>query len=182
MMKVHELTEDEREQMTEQLFEKLNIEGKHLSKEELEKEIIDYLSKKHPCSLATCGKNGKPRISVVDYVNDGLIIYIFSEGGYKFKNIKENNEVAIGIGTSTQTIRSVRGVNIEGIAEVFTEDTEEFSYAMKLFKPLFEDFEKQIDGPIEFPPGMMRIIRVTPAKMVYYHYNKGIANACWEAE
>ena len=182
MMKVHELTEDEREQMTEQLFEKLNIEGKHLSKEELEKEIIDYLSKKHPCSLATCGKNGKPRISVVDYVNDGLIIYIFSEGGYKFKNIKENNEVAIGIGTSTQTIRSVRGVNIEGIAEVFTEDTEEFSYAMKLFKPLFEDFEKQIGDPVEFPPGMMRIIRVSPIKLVYYHYNKGIANARWEAE
>jgi nitroimidazol reductase NimA-like FMN-containing flavoprotein (pyridoxamine 5'-phosphate oxidase superfamily) len=181
-MGVHELTEDEREQMTNELFQKLNIERKHPSKEELEKEITDYLSKKHPCSLATCGKDCVPRTSVVDYVNDELTIYIFSEGGGKFKNIKENNKVSIGIGTSTQTIRSVRGVNIEGTAEVFTEDTEEFSYAMKLFKPLFEDFEQQIAGPIEFPPGMMRIIRITPAKMVYYHYNKGIANARWEVQ
>lgn len=181
-MDVHELTEEEREQMTEQLFNKLNIEMKHLSKEELEKEIIDYLSKKHPCCLATCGKSGLPRISVVDYVNDGLTIYIFSEGGKKFKNLKENNRVAVGIGTSTQTIRSVRGVNIEGIAEVFTEGTEEFAHAMKLFRPLFEDFEQQIGEPVKFPPGMMRIIRITPANMVYYHYNKGIANVQWEAD
>jgi len=86
------------------------------------------LSRKHPCSLATCGKDGVPRTSVVDYVNDGFNIYIFSEGGREFKNINENNQVSIRIGTSTQTIRSVRGVNIEGIAEVFTEDAEEFAF------------------------------------------------------
>jgi len=181
-MEVHELTEEEREQMLEEGFTMMHIERKHLSKKELEKEIIDYLSKKHPCSLATCGKDGVPRTSVVDYVNDGLTIYIFSEGGRKFKNISENNKVSVGIGTSTQTIRSVRGVNIEGIADVFSEGTEELAYAMKLFKPLFEDFQEQIEGPIEFPPGMMRIIRITPTKMVYYHYNKGIANAQWEAQ
>ena len=181
-MKVHELTEEEREQMTDELFNKLKIDRKHLSREELEKEVVDYLSKKHPCSLATCGKDGVPRTSVVDYVNDGLTIYIFSEGGRKFKNILENNKVSVGIGTSNQTIRSVRGVNIEGIAEVFFEVTEELAYAMKLFKPLFEDFQEQIEVPIEFPPGMMRIIRITPTRMVYYHYNKGIANAQWEAQ
>ena len=181
-MEIYELTEEEREQMTDELFNKLKIERKHLSREALEKEVVDYLSKKHPCSLATCGKDCVPRTSVVDYVNDGLTMYIFSEGGRKFKNIAENNKVSVGIGTSTQTIRSVRGVNIEGIADVFTEGTEDLAYAMQLFKPLFEDFEEQIGGPIEFPPGMMRIIRITPAKMVYYHYNRGIANALWEAQ
>ena len=181
-MKIHELTEEEREQMTDELFNKLKIERQLLSREELEKEVVDYLSKKHPCSLATCGKDGVPRTSVVDYVNDGLTIYIFSEGGRKFKNITENNKVSVGIGTSTQTIRSVRGVNIEGIAEVFPEGTEELAYAMKLFKSLFEDFQEQIEGPLEFPPGMMRIIRITPTKMVYYHYNKGIANGQWAVQ
>ena len=87
-MTVHELTEEEREQMIDQYLSKMQIERKHLSKEELEKEITDYLSKKHPCSLATCGKDGVPRVSVVDYINDGPVIYILSEGGEKFKNIK----------------------------------------------------------------------------------------------
>ena len=113
--------------------------------------------------------------------SSGLRVYIFSEGGGKFKNIEENNRVSIGIGTSTQTIRSVRGVNIAGIADVFTEGTEGFTYAMQLFRPLFEDFEQQIGGPVTFPPGMMRVIRVTPTQMLYYHYNRGIANALWEA-
>ena len=91
-MDVHELTEEEREQMLEEGFTMMHIERKHLSKKELEKEIIDYLSKKHPCSLATCGKDGVPRISIADYVSEGLTIYIFSEGGDKFKNLKENNK------------------------------------------------------------------------------------------
>ncbi|MBW2222396.1 MAG: pyridoxamine 5'-phosphate oxidase family protein, partial [Deltaproteobacteria bacterium] len=102
-MTVHELTEEEREQMIDQYLTKMNIQRKHLSKKELEREIADYLSKKHPCSLASCGKDGVPRISVVDYINEGLTIYILSEGGEKFKNIRENNQVAIGIGTSART-------------------------------------------------------------------------------
>ena len=43
-MDIHELTDDEREQMLEALFKKLNIERKHLVKEELEREIIDYVA------------------------------------------------------------------------------------------------------------------------------------------
>ena len=75
-MEIHELTEEEREQLLEQTFKKLNIERKYPSREELEKEIINYLSKTQACSLATCSKDGEPRISVVDYLNDGLTIYI----------------------------------------------------------------------------------------------------------
>ncbi|MCX5887537.1 MAG: pyridoxamine 5'-phosphate oxidase family protein [Proteobacteria bacterium] len=179
-MEIHELTEAEREQILEQAFSKMKIERKHLSKEELEKEIIDYLGKKQACSLATCGKDGVPRISVVDYVNDGLTIYVFSEGGNKFKNLKENNKVAIGIGTSAQTFRSVRGMNLWGIAEVFTEDTPEFAHGMKLFSHIIKDMEKEMGTPIEIPKGMLRMIRVTPTKIIYCHNNKGIANAHWE--
>ena len=180
-MMVHELTEEQRDKIIADMIKMLSVERKHLSKKELEQEIIDYLSKKHPCSLATCGKDGTPRISVVDYINDGLTIYIMSEGGMKFKNIRENNKVAIGIGTSTQTLRSVRGVNIWGIAEVFTDDTPEFAKGLQLFRPFIEDIEKLKGKPIQIPPGVMRLIRVTPTKVVYFHYNKGIGNALWEA-
>jgi len=181
-MEVHELTEEEREQMLDGAFKMMKVERKHLSKKELEKEIIDYLNKKHPCSLATCSKDGVPRISVVDYINDGLTIYIFSEGGAKFKNIKENNKVAIGIGTGARAVRTTRGVNIWGIAEVFTEDTPEFAHGMKLFSPILKDMEKAIGTPIEMPKGLMRMIRVTPTKMVYTYNKKGIANAHWETD
>ena len=80
-MALHELTEEERDKVFDAMIKLLGVERKHPSKKELEEEIIDYLSKKHPCSLATCGKDGMPRISVVDYISEGLIIYIMSEGG-----------------------------------------------------------------------------------------------------
>ena len=181
-MKVHELTEKEMDRMVDELLKRMNMERKRLTREELEKEIISYLGKKQAWSLATSGKAGAPRISVVDYANDGLTIYIFSEGGKKFKNLKESKNVAIGIGSSSKTFKSVRGVNILGTAEIFTEDTPEFKYAMKLFRPAFEDVENQIGGDLQFPKGMVRILKITPKEIVYYHNNKGILNAHWRAK
>jgi len=181
-MEVHELTEKERERMLDEAFKMMKVERKHPAKHELEAEIIDYLCKKHPCSLATCGKDGVPRISVVDYINDGLTIYIFSEGGDKFQNIKENNKVAVGIGSGARAVRTTRGVNIWGIAEVFTEETPEFAHGMKLFSPILKDMEAAIGTPIEMPKGLMRMIRVTPTRIVYNHNKNGIANAHWKAD
>ncbi len=181
-MEVYELKEAEKEKIIEESFKLMNMERKHLSREDLEKEIIDYLSKTQPCSLATCAKDGTPRISVVDYINEGLTIYIFSEGGDKFKNLKENNRVAIGIGTSAKTVKSVRGINIWGIAEVFTEDTPEFAHGMKFFGPVLKKQSQEVGRTMDFPKGMVRMIRVTPIKIVYFHNNRGIANAHWSAE
>jgi len=175
-------TEEQREQMIDLYYKHKNIERKHPSKEELEKEIIDYLGKKHPCSLATCGKDGIPRISVVDYMNDGLTIYILSGGGQKFQNLLENNHVAIGIGTSARTSLSVRGINIQGIAEIFDDTTQEFAHALELFKPIIATMLGDAGGkPLEIPKGAIHLIRVTPATMVYHHNKKGIKNAHWKA-
>ena len=41
-MKVHSLTEEEREKMVDLYLKKMNIKRKHPTKKELEKEIIDY--------------------------------------------------------------------------------------------------------------------------------------------
>ncbi len=180
-MEIHKLTDEERERMLDGLFTRLNIKRWHPTRRELETEIEDYLRKNHPCTLATCGADGAPRASVVDYVNEGLTVYIFSEGGGKFTNIEENNRVGVGIGTSARTITSVRGLNIQGSAQVFTEDQPEFAHALKLFKPMLDDFESRTGAPVVFPPGMVRVIRITPLHMVYFHYMRGIAHACWDA-
>jgi nitroimidazol reductase NimA-like FMN-containing flavoprotein (pyridoxamine 5'-phosphate oxidase superfamily) len=181
-MQVHELTEEERNRMCEQWLKMVGVEPWHPTREELEHEITDYLRKNQPCSLATCSADGIPRVSVVDYVNDGLVLYIFSEGGDKFKNLSQNKRVAVGIGTSARKALSCRGVNISGIADVFTEETAEFAHGVKLFSRLFNNLKEEMGKPIEFPKGLMRMIRVTPLKMTYHHNRKGIKNAHWESE
>jgi len=180
-MAVHEISEEQRDRIVEKMINVLGLERKHPTKKELEEEIIDYLGKKRPCALGTCGRDGVPRVSMVDYMNDGLTLYILSEGGDKFKNIRENNRVAVGIGTSTHTMRSVRGVNMWGTADIFTDDTPEFAKALQLFKPFLDDIAKLTGKPPQLPPGVMKMIRVTPARMIYFHYNKGIGNEPWEA-
>jgi uncharacterized protein len=179
-MTAHEITPEERQKMVDEALKKMKIKRKHLSREELERAIIDYLSKKQPCSLATCDRNCTPRISVVDYVNEGLTIYILSEGGDKFKNLKENSRVAIGIGTGSRALKT-RGVNMWGIAEVFSDDTPEFAHGIKIFQPVLDDMAKAIGSPIKIPQGILRIIKVTPIKIVYHHTMKGIKHAVWEA-
>ena len=53
---------------------------------------------------------------------------------------------------------------------------------MKIFSPVLKDMEKAVGTPIEIPKGMLRMIRVTPTKIVYHHTSKGIKHAHWEAE
>lgn len=180
-MAVHELTPEELEQMMGKAMKNMKIKRLHLARDELEKEIIDYLSKKQPCSLATCGKDCAPRISVVDYVNDGLTMYIISEGGDKFKNLKENNQVAVGIGTGAKALKT-RGINIWGIADVFADGGPEFEKGIKLFKTIFEQMAQAMGMTSEcpLPRDLLRLIRVTPTKMVYHHTMKGIKHALWK--
>jgi len=179
-MAVHEITYEERNKMYDRALEKMGIQRWHLSREELEKEIIGYLGKKQPCTLATCGKDGWPRVSVVDYVCDGLTIYIFSEGGDKFKNLKENSKVGIGIGTGSRAMKT-RGINIWGIAEVFDDEAPEFARGLEIISPIIRDMEKAAGGSLKIPKGILRLIRITPARMVYHHTVKGIKHAVWEA-
>jgi hypothetical protein len=179
-MPVHELTYEERDQMYDQAMKKMGIERWKPSREELEREIIDYLGKKQPCTLATCGKDGWPRVSVVDYVNDGLIIYIFSEGGDKFKNLRENEKVGVGIGTGSKAMKT-RGINIWGIAQVFDDEAPEFEQGLEIIRPILQDMEKAAGGSVKIPKGLLRLIRITPTRMVYHHTSRGIKHAVWEA-
>jgi hypothetical protein len=179
-MAVHEITYEERDAMYDKALETMGIQRRRPSREELEREIIDYLGKKQPCTLATCGKDGWPRVSVVDYVNDGLTIYIFSEGGDKFKNLRENNRVGIGIGTGSKAMKT-RGINIWGIAEVFDDECPEFAGGLEILRPVIRDIEQATGRSFVFPIGILRLIRVTPVRMVYHHTLKGIKHAVWEA-
>ncbi len=179
-MDISDMSPEQIDMMIDGLFAKLNIERRRLSKEELEGEITDFLNKMHCCSLATCGKDGVPRISVVDYVNDGIDIYVFTEGGRKLKNIRDNNKVSVGIGVSTLSMKAVRGVNIRGTAEVFTDDMPEYGKARELFKPVFDNFLRDTGTPLNVPKGLSKIIRITPYEMVYYHNNRGLYAVSWE--
>jgi hypothetical protein len=85
------------------------------SKEKIEKEILSFLDENstHPgdgtqpgcglkhglaCALGTCRDN-LPRVTPVDFFNDGLNIWILGDPGGKIVNIRTNTNVSVGIYT-----------------------------------------------------------------------------------
>ena len=56
----------------------------------------------------------------------------------------------------------------------------EFEHGMKIFRPVLKDMEEALGVPVVIPKGLLRMIRVTPTKMVYHHTVKGIKHALWE--
>ena len=82
-------------------------------------DIVKYLKKNSLCVLCTCNKD-EPRASPVSYRSDGLTINIFSEiFTYKYKILKKNRKVSIGIYTSSHPDK---GLQLWGKAEVITHE------------------------------------------------------------
>jgi len=106
------------------------------SKEEIEKEILKFLEENstHPgdgtqpgcglkhgisCALGTC-KDNLPRVTPLDFFNDGLNIWILGDPGGKIVNIRTNPNVAVGIYTRMDHSVENRSIQLWGKASLIT--------------------------------------------------------------
>ena len=140
------------------------------TKEEIEKKIIKLLdensSKKGdpsqpgfeinfgtPCALGT-SKNDIPRVTRIDFYNDGLTLWMSGEPGGKLENIRANPNVSVGIYTHVDRSKENRSVMLKGKASLVTyrEQQELFMEVFTKFGIL--DFLKQVirSGLIEKQP------------------------------
>jgi len=110
------------------------------SKEEIEKEILSYLdlNSTHKgdgaqpgcglqhglaCALGTCRDN-LPRVTPVDFFNDGLNIWILGDPGGKLVNIRSNPNVSVGIYTRMDHSVENRSLQLWGKASLVTLEKE----------------------------------------------------------
>ena len=78
-------------------FEKGGIELiESISEESFLKVAEAFLNDHNVLHLATCRDN-VPRCTPLEYFNNGLTVYISSEGGGKFANLKVNSKVSFSI-------------------------------------------------------------------------------------
>ncbi len=155
-------------------FGSQGITVQKLSEDELKDELLAYLKECNILTLATCS-NDIPRATVLEYRNDGFIIYIGSEGGGKFANLKVNPNISFTITSPYTTFFSCRGIQGWGKAEVYDEGTAEFDDGMNVIKP-----ERALAelGMKEMPSVFRRrVIKIIPDKIKYSYLAKGIMNA-----
>ncbi len=106
------------------------------SKEEIEKEILRYLDENSThkgdeslpgcglrhgiaCALGTCRDN-IPRVTPLDFFNDGLNIWILGDPGGKLVNIRANPNVSVGIYTCMDHSVENRSIQLWGKASLIT--------------------------------------------------------------
>ena len=106
------------------------------TKEEIEKEILRFLdessSKKADpsdpywgtkpgiaCALGT-SKDNIPRVTPIDFYNDGLTLWILGDPGGKLVNIRANPNVAVGIYTRMDHSVENRSIQLWGKASLIT--------------------------------------------------------------
>ena len=126
--------EEEIKEMESDFTKILNKKTRRLSKDELKKEIIRFLSENKICTIATC-TNNIPRSTPVRYRSKDMTIYVYTEGGVKIKNIMENPNVSVSLYGDYSGFESVKGLQLWGRAEIIKpEDGEKYVQAKSIIK------------------------------------------------
>jgi len=105
------------------------------TKKEIEKEILEFLnehgSKKRdpskpeganygtPCSLGTCRDN-IPRVTLIDYYNVGLILWMVGDPGGKLADMRANPSVSIAIYGAMGRTKGYKSLRLLGKASLVT--------------------------------------------------------------
>jgi nitroimidazol reductase NimA-like FMN-containing flavoprotein (pyridoxamine 5'-phosphate oxidase superfamily) len=135
------------------------------TKEEIEKEIIKFLdessSKKADpsdphggikpgiaCALGT-SKNNIPRVTPIDFYNDGLTLWMTGDPGEKLATIRANPTVSVGIYNQIDRSEENRSIMLKGKASLVTKREQEELYMEVITKlGILDMFKKAVQSGI----------------------------------
>jgi len=142
------------------------------TKEEIEKEILRFLDKSSSkkadpsdpywgtkpgiaCALGT-SKDNIPRVTPIDFYNDGLTLWMTGDPGEKLATIRSNPNVSVGIFSPVDRSKENRSIMLKGKASLVTKREQEAIYMEVITKlGILDMFKKAIrSGVIERRPDL----------------------------
>lgn len=139
--------------------------------QDMKNELVSYLSRHLYGNLATINAENsqQPHTSTIAYFNDGLYLY-FVTGlqTEKFRNITKNPRVSLTVDEDEKDWARITGLQIEGEAEVMTQER------IAAIVPQFLDkfpFAKTLP-----PNAESRFIRIVPKRIWLIDYRKGFGH------
>jgi nitroimidazol reductase NimA-like FMN-containing flavoprotein (pyridoxamine 5'-phosphate oxidase superfamily) len=103
----------------------------NLYKEELIKEIDEFIFQHNTCALAT-GSGEFNRCTPIEYTYLKGIFYFITEGGLKFRGILLNPSVSISIFNEYKDMQNLKGLQISGKAEIIENYSDEYNEFMEV--------------------------------------------------
>ncbi|MBN2108965.1 MAG: pyridoxamine 5'-phosphate oxidase family protein [Deltaproteobacteria bacterium] len=149
---------------------------------EFEQVIADYLNRHNVLHLATC-RNNEVRSTTLEYFNNGLTVYIVSEGGGKLANLKANPQVSYTIAdpySPEKDFFGASGLQVWGRGTVFRKnDAPEMFASINRYARTADSLEQQ-DLKAKAAAVNFYVITIAPDKIIYLNYRQGYRKVKWE--
>lgn len=133
-------------------------DAKRMPEDELRKRIDKFLESHNTCAFA-CGYGDFVRCTPLEYSWHDGALWIFSEGGLKFRALERNRNVSVAVFERYEGFGTLESAQITGTAQIVDSESDEFAEAAAA---------KGIEGPaLEKVRGMLHLIRVEPSRIDY---------------
>ncbi len=129
-----------------------------MDEELLKNRIEQFITAHNTCALATAC-DGFVRCTPIEYNYIGGFFYLFSEGGLKFKALKENKQVALAIYEPYGGFGKLKGLQVTGSAEIVEPFSGEYLKLLEHKKIPLEAMKKL--------PQPMHLIKIIPSGYDY---------------
>lgn len=130
----------------------------HMGEADLKDKIESFIESHNTCALATATTD-MVRNTPLEYTYHDGTLYIFSEGGLKFKCLKDNKNVGLAIYESYAGFNRLKSLQVEGVADIVEPFSEEYLKIMDIKKIPLEAMKN-----LEIP---MHLIKVIPKEYDY---------------
>ena len=135
----------------------------------LKERIEVFISSHNTCALATADLHGFVRCTPIEYNYFDGCFYMFSEGGLKFKALKENKNVCLAIFDQFSGWNKLGGMQISGSVEMIEPYSDEYLKAMQYKKIPLAAMQKMTEP--------MPLIKVIP-KVIDFLSSEFKADGC----
>lgn len=127
-----------------------------MEESELRGAIDAFIGRHKICALAT-GSGDFVRNTPIEYNYTGGKFWLFSEGGLKFRALKDNKNVCLAIYEENPEFTSLHGMQIYGVAQVVEHFSSEYIKLLE-YKKIPLDTVKKMEEPIN-------LIKVVPKEI-----------------
>ena len=137
---------------------KKDTDSVKLEREKLKERIESFICERKTCALATAA-DGFVRCTPIEYNYIDRSFYFLSEGGLKFKALKDNKNVSIAIFDAYDGFGKLKGLQVQGKAWMIEPFSDEYLKILEYKKFPVEAIRKMHDA--------MNLIKVVPKSFDY---------------
>jgi hypothetical protein len=106
-------------------WKKQDAVSKKADAKTIKNEAEKFIAERNTCALAT-GFGTKIRCTPIEYTYLNGCLWMMSEGGEKFRNLKENKNVSVSIFDSYSGFADLGGIQLSGEAQIIEPWTDEY--------------------------------------------------------